>query len=237
MVATPTEKKELERVTAKKTGAEGKTSQKTQIKVTGPYMEILIGGPYTKSSGEEMNYGHAALRVVVNGKDRTYDFGRYGLTWGAFDSEGEGILRVWSVFDNYIKGENSYGRSTTGYVYILDKSSANNIINYFKKITDASKKISIKIIGQSVYRLNNNYHATYFNCTTVTIDGALQSGKPVVKNPSYYDKMQGLDTLGKIGAVFSQKPDNYIFMPFDLQNMIEHNTECKYAKKNLYGNK
>jgi hypothetical protein len=44
-------------------------------------MEILVGGPYTRDK-EEHPFGHAALHVVVGSKDITYDFGRYGKTWG-----------------------------------------------------------------------------------------------------------------------------------------------------------
>lgn len=86
-------------------------------------MELLVGGPYTRDKEEHL-FGHAALRVVVGSKDITYDFGRYGKTWGTFDSEGEGVLNVWTSFKTYISGENSLGRTTTGFVYNLERSKA-----------------------------------------------------------------------------------------------------------------
>ncbi|WP_197342657.1 hypothetical protein [Ralstonia solanacearum] len=60
-------------------------------------IHILVGGPY-KIDGEEHRYGHTALRVIRNGSDLTFDFGRYGRVTGDFGAEGEGILRVWSNF-------------------------------------------------------------------------------------------------------------------------------------------
>lgn len=67
-------------------------------------LQILVGGPYT-FAGEEHRYGHTALRVKNKKFDLTYDFGRYGRVTGDFGAEGEGILRIWSSFPDYIKGE------------------------------------------------------------------------------------------------------------------------------------
>ena len=68
-------------------------------------LQILVGGPY-KSNGEEHRYGHTALRIKGQAIDWTYDFGRYGDVRGLFGESGDGILRVWSDFATYIKGEN-----------------------------------------------------------------------------------------------------------------------------------
>ena len=40
-------------------------------------MQILVGGPYTDSSGEEHRYGQTALRIKTSKSDLTYDYGRY----------------------------------------------------------------------------------------------------------------------------------------------------------------
>lgn len=49
---------------------EGMTSEKTTIQLQQPFVEVLVGGPYThKESGKYYEYGHAALRVVGDNKD------------------------------------------------------------------------------------------------------------------------------------------------------------------------
>ncbi|EJK2115373.1 hypothetical protein [Vibrio navarrensis] len=52
----------------------------------GASAELLIGGPYTKANGDEVTYGHVALRVTGENKDGAYDyvydFGRYGWVKG-----------------------------------------------------------------------------------------------------------------------------------------------------------
>ncbi|WP_447890792.1 hypothetical protein [Pseudomonas hormoni] len=139
-------------------------------------MELLVGGPYTRDKEEHL-FGHAALRVVVGSKDITYDFGRYGKTWGTFDSEGEGVLNVWTSFKTYISGENSLGRTTTGFVYNLERSKA---------------------------------------------------------EPSQYREMRGLSWAERQAARTQKWTQDGIFMPADLQAMLEGNTEARYDKKNVY---
>lgn len=128
---------------AKNTGTPGKTTKTNQLVVSSAYMEILVGGPYTRDK-EEHFFGHAALHVVVGGKDITYDFGRYGKTWGTFDSEGEGVLNVWTSFKAYISGENSLGRTTTGFVYYLDKDKAEAVVSHFDGIVAQKKELRKK---------------------------------------------------------------------------------------------
>ncbi len=86
-----------------KFGVKVSTGSHTVI-VLPAHMEILVGGPYEKH-GQIQPYGHVAIRVTISKSDMTYDFGRYGKTWGAGDSEGEGMLRVWTDFSKYITGE------------------------------------------------------------------------------------------------------------------------------------
>lgn len=233
-MAAATTKKKVEIQTAQK-GIDGKTTRKTQIVVSGPYMEILIGGSYTKKTGEHARYGHVALRVVVDKTDTTYDFGRYGQVWGAFDSEGEGILRVWSAFQPYIKGENALGRQTVGFVYSLKRANAQKVHVYFKGLCAMGTKRGTNITSQTVYQLKNDYHATSFNCTILTIDGALQSGKAIVHNPEAHSQRRGMNNLEGLAAKFNTWPWHKIFMPADLHSMLNANTVCPYVKKNTYG--
>jgi hypothetical protein len=152
---------------AKQKGALGKTSRKNDIVVSRPFMEILIGGPYA-FDGEDHTYGHVALRVFMkNEREFVYDFGRYGLKWN-LGSEGEGILRVWTSFQQYITSENFLGRTTDGFLYHLDEKEAEAIISYFeykvngikirKQRKDNPNDPNGKVIMKE-YRLSENYHA------------------------------------------------------------------------------
>ncbi|NNA55716.1 hypothetical protein [Pseudomonas koreensis] len=218
---------------AKNTGTSGKTTKTNQVVVSGAYMEILVGGPYTRDN-EEHPFGHAALHVVVGSKDITYDFGRYGKTWGTFDSEGEGVLNVWTSFKTYISGENSLGRTTTGFVYFLDNTKAEAVIAHFDGIVAQKKELRKKTATSSRYVLPSNYHPTINNCTTVTIAGAKISGKSIVQNPEKYNEMRGLSFIERQAARTQKNPQDGIFMPADLQAMLEGNTEAHYDKKNIY---
>ncbi|TWD51581.1 hypothetical protein [Pseudomonas sp. SJZ131] len=218
---------------AKNAGAPGKTTKTNQVVVSGSYMEILIGGPYARDKEEHL-FGHAALHVFVGGNDFIYDFGRYGRTWGNFDSEGEGVLNVWTSFKTYISGENSLGRVTTGFVYNLDKAKAQAIVAYFDGVIAQKKEIRKKTAAVTRYVLLGDYHPTVNNCTTVTIDGAKISGKPIVQNPSEYSEMRGLSWVERQAARTQKSTQDGIFMPADLQAMLEGNTEARYDKKNIY---
>ncbi|AJO78123.1 MULTISPECIES: hypothetical protein [Pseudomonas] len=218
---------------AKTTGAQGKTTQTNQLVVSGPYMEILIGGPYTKDKEEHL-FGHAALRVVVGSKEVIYDFGRYGKTWGKFDSEGEGVMNVWTSFRTYIAGENSLKRTTTGFVYYLDKAKAEAVIAHFDGVVAKQKEVRRKTPTATRYVLPGDYHPTTNNCTTVTLEGAKVSGKKLVQDPAKYREMRGLSWLEKQAARTQTWTADGIFMPADLQAMLEGNTEARYDKKNIY---
>ncbi|MEE3936003.1 hypothetical protein V2I68_10615 [Pseudomonas viridiflava] len=221
------------RQAAKSTGTKGKTTQANQVVVSGPYMEILIGGPYTKDEEEHL-FGHAALRVVVADKDITYDFGRYGKTWGRFDSEGEGVLNVWTSFNTYIAAEKSLTRTTTGFVYYLERAEADAVIAHFENLVANRKEVRRKMATSTRYVLPSDYHPTTNNCTTVTIEGAKISGKKIVQDPARHRKMRGLSWIEAQAARTQTWTTDGIFMPADLQAMLDENTETHYDKKNIY---
>ncbi|WP_426200667.1 hypothetical protein [Pseudomonas sp. TWP3-1] len=196
-------------------------------------MEILIGGPYTLK-GEDHTYGHAALRIVVGGKDITYDFGRYGLVWGTFKSEGEGIFNVWTSFSAYIANENRYGRTTTGFVYYLDNKKAEAVNEHFAGVIARKKEVRMKFPTSTRYLLPESYQPTTNNCTTMTIEGAKASGKMIVQNPELYAELRGLSWVERQATHTQSSPRDGIFMPADFQAMLEGNTEARYDKKNVY---
>lgn len=68
----------------------------------------------------------------------------------------------------------------------------------------------------------------------MTIDGAKISGKAIVQNPSEYNEMRGLSWVERQAARTQKATQDGIFMPADLQAMLEGNTEARYDKKNVY---
>lgn len=210
-------------------GIKGATTQKHLIIVNTPKIEMLIGGPY-EVNGEEHPFGHVAIRVISNKEDITYDFGRYGKTWGVGDSEGEGMLNVWYDFSKYIKGENATGRKTTGYVFSLDPTKISLINEHFNSLFTKGKLVA-KRDSMQRYKLSSNYHALNFNCTTVSIDG----GKVGIPNFDHgsdgFNIGRSLDTMEKIAAKANGWPKK-IFLPADLKAFLE--TKKDVVKKNEY---
>lgn len=148
-------------------------------------IHVLVGGPYT-AGGEEHVYGHTAVRVKVAGNDRVYDFGRYGRVVGDFGAEGEGILRVWTSFSDYIDGENALKRKTTGFVYAVFDGQAQSVNTHFAALIKAAKPRTDLARGRSsltVYQLASNYHALGYNCTTLSLDG-VRAALPTFENGS-----------------------------------------------------
>lgn len=222
------------RAKAQNEGTTGLTTQSHKIIVSAPFMEILIGGTYTDLNNEAHTYGHAALHVMTLDKDLTYDFGRYGKTWGAFDSEGDGVLNVWSVFKKYISGENRLKRTTTGYIYYLELKKAKEIIAYFDALIASKKEIRNSSASMQRYVLQHDYHSTINNCTTITLEAAKRSGKRIVNEPEKYQEMRGLSWTERQAARTQGWSADGIFMPADLQAMLEGNRDEPYDKKNIY---
>ncbi|MFS1526296.1 hypothetical protein ACL7TT_19725 [Microbulbifer sp. 2304DJ12-6] len=176
----------------------------------------MLGGPYGKNA-----YGHVALRVQGENDDGAYDFvydfGRYGKTWGIGNSEGEGMLRIWSNFDDYIKGENATGRTTTGYVFAISNDEAGRINAHFSSITEGIQPSKVRGSMQQ-FRLATDYHAANCNCATVALDG-LRAGRPSLSNAlnqNRFDRGRGLSWLENKSYTLS-KQGNGVRLPLDLQ--------------------
>jgi len=184
-------------------------------------IEILVGGPY-KRGGDEHRYGHAALRIVTPASDTTFDYGRYGRTWGRFGSEGEGILNVWSNFQTYIKGENALGRTTTGFSFVVTKEQAEKIQAHFDALTSGRKAI---LTGSNFqrFRIAADYHALKSNCTTLTLGGAEAAVSDLEAAAGPFNKGNGMSTTERIAARVAGWPSR-IFMPADLQKYLETRT-------------
>jgi len=192
--------------------------------------EVLIGGPYGSHT-----YGHVALRVFGKGYDVIYDFGRYGATHGVLGSSGEGILRVWDKsFKNYVKDENSYGRTTTGYVFATTPAEDTATMEYFKGQSDTGITQRTDPRGFTQFKLKADYEALKNNCTTICLSG-IQAGKSDLAKgllDPQGSKGRGLSTLEKVLAGSTVGKD--IFMPADLQANIE--SAHGYKEKEVFGN-
>lgn len=217
-----------------KVGVSVPTNQTTTLQVNMPAIEILIGGPY-KLNSEDHNYGHAALRVITIKEERIYDFGRYGQTKGLFGAEGEGILRVWTKFETYIKGENSYGRITTGFFYLIPEEKATAINNYFNFITSKAIPRNPKHPNQKEFKLARDYDAVTNNCATTTLDGAKIALPELDRDYAQYNLGRGMtDTEKTATKVHNFGWPSKIFMPADMQAMLEGNKKILPKKITPY---
>jgi hypothetical protein len=214
-------------------GVKVTTGRSTTIQVRLAAIEILVGGPYTKE-GKEHTYGHAALRVTTSKVDRVFDYGRYGREWGFGDSEGDGMLRVWTDFNAYIAGENSYGRVTTGFVYEVPEERAEAVLAHFDQKTAGktpTKKSRPPTMNE--YRIED-YYALGPNCTTVTLDGARVALPGIDRDRAQHSQGRGLSMLERGAARAKGWPD-YLVMPADLQAMLGATTAHQPKQTRTFG--
>jgi hypothetical protein len=213
-----------------KTAKEGvriTTNQLTQIQVRLASVELLVGGPYPGHP-----YGHTALRVTTSQLDRVFDYGRYGRYWGLGNSEGEGILRIWNDFNAYIKEENLLQRVTTGFVYETSEESAQKVLDFFEQKITGKKVTSNKPEKKEV--LVDTYNALGPNCTTLSVWAIKQIFPDIDRDWSSFEHGRGLGVMEK-AAVSAKGWPKYIFMPADLQVMLESPSARKAKKVNKYG--
>ena len=216
-------------------GVSGITGRTTKIQVQLASVVILVGGPYTDANGERHEYGHAALRVLTQNNERIYDFGRYQPPyWGIGDSEGYGILRVWTSFTEYIKGENAYGRMTKGFTYPLGNEQAERTNQHYNQMLNGLKPTRQYGNHMSQYRLARDYHGLYNNCTTMVMSGVRLVFPELEKETSQFNIGRGLDFTTRAAASLKGWPV-HIFMPADLQTMLESNTVRRPIKIQAYG--
>lgn len=219
-----------------KTGVGILTNRATTLQVNSPSIEILIGGPYRLANGEAHNYGHAALRVIAATEERIYDFGRYGATRGLFGAQGEGILRVWDKFETYIAGENAYGRTTIGLSYSISNEKAITVIRYFESLASVATERTPKHPHQREFKLPKDYDAIENNCATTTLTGAKIALPGLDVDAAQYNVGRGMSDVEKAAA----KTQNFgwpshIFMPADVQAMLENNKKLAPKKVTTYG--
>jgi hypothetical protein len=201
-----------------KDGVGIKTKESTTIQIQSPSIQILIGGPY-KIHGEEHTYGHVALHVITPNDEHVYDFGRYNGETGPY---GQGRLRVWTKFSKYIFSESATGRTTTGFLYRISPAAADQVKSHF--ISLIGDRPVLKAYGDYMkeYRLAADYHALTNNCATTSMAGARVAIKDLDYNVSKYNEGRGMSFAEKTAAKVAGWP-SFIFMPADLQKMLEEN--------------
>jgi hypothetical protein len=207
-----------------------KTKESTTIEIQTAAIQILIGGPY-KTNGEEHTYGHAALRVITSTDEHIYDFGRYNGETGPF---GQGRLRVWTKFSKYIASENATGRTTTGFLYRTSLSAASQVNAHF--INLIGNRPVLKAYGDHMkeYRLAADYHALTNNCATTSMSGARVVLKDLDYSVSKYNEGRGMSFAERTAAKVAGWPA-FIFMPADLQTMLEENKNHRPDKTEKFG--
>lgn len=220
-------------ITTKKQNVKAKTGAQHQAVVQSAVMEILIGGPYVKD-GENKNYGHVAIRIVALNKDYTYDYGRYGATRGAFNEEGDGVIRVWSDFSKYIAGENATGRKTIGYTFSIKDEGAIKVIKHYNEFVKGADMVTKNKVMAS-YKTMYDSNALESNCTTVSFDGAKVAMSDIDELQNKYNSGEGLSMAEKLAAKVSGWPDR-VFMPADAGTMLKNRDKPKPVKINQYGN-
>ncbi len=180
--------------------------------------EVLIGGPYTLE-GKEHRYGHAALRVITPPSDTIYDYGRYGDTWGPFQSQGEGILNIWHDFKSYILVQNGLGRTTSAFSFSITQQQAEEIQSHFYSLVGDRTPILIRGAMER-FRIESDYDALNSNCTTIILD-SLESIFPGFQSaPKEFNRGQGLSWIEKQAAKLQGWPD-HLFTPLDLESFLK----------------
>jgi hypothetical protein len=206
------------------------TKESTTIEIQTPALQILIGGPY-KTNGEEHTYGHVALRVTTLSDEHVYDFGRYNGETGPF---GQGRLRVWTKFLKYIASENATGRITTGFLYRISPFAANQVNSHF--INLIGSRPALKAYGDHMkeYRLAADYHALTNNCATTSMAGVRVAIKDLDYNVTKYNEGTGMNFAERTAANVAGWP-SFIFVPADLQMMLENNPHRRPEKIEKFG--
>lgn len=212
-----------------KQGVRIATNQLTKIQVRMASVELLVGGPYG-----EHPYGHTALRVTTTDQDNVYDYGRYGRTWGVGKSEGEGVLNIWNSFNAYIAEEVSYGRVTNGFVYEVSEEKAKEVMKFYEQKISGKKVRGTTKTKNSV--IIEDYYALGPNCTTLSVAAIKTIFPDIDREWSTYQKGRGLGMMEK-GLVSARGWPNFIFMPGDLQAMMESPAAKKTKIVNTYGGK
>jgi len=150
------------------------------------------------------NFGHVAIRVFGDGYDRTYDFGRYGKTWGFMKSKGEGVLRVWSNYNAFLKTQTKKGDVRVGTWQTTAEFDAAVMSEFNDRIKGGTKRGDGK--GYTEYRLGEDYSLLGLNCTTICLRSLDQAEDDTGQALEGFDEIRGQndpnDVFDEMEAVF-----------------------------------
>ena len=201
------------------------------------YVEFLIGDRTEKTR----MWGHVSLRVVGNGTEKIFDFGRYGKMWGRKDSaEGEPILRVWNAgqFGNYRNYHLKDGGTTRRFRFQSNASKNAAILHYFDRMTSGARRQGSRAQFTAYIANSPTFHAVKVNCATVSID-AFMAGFPEYNlNDLNYAKARTLQwyMTGEAQSYIYDK-ENYrwtrIWWPLDLMALLQERYVANGRAQNL----
>lgn len=213
-------------------------------------VSLLVGSAYQKRNGDVGSYGHTALHVKTEKGEKVYDFGRYGKVFsetvdsrlgpinlkGEDSPRGEGILREWDSLSKYLEEEKSLGRGTklerqtSEYSYKISEEQASKIIEYFEDLKKEGVELKDSNPSYSTFKLKNEYHAIYNNCTTISVDGFKKAVPFFGRNSSkFVDVTSGIpNALPRLAYnLLIKNKNNSIFLPKNLDAYLNKSPDVK----------
>lgn len=194
-------------------------------------VEFLIGDRVDPTR----KWGHVSLRVVGDGKDVIYDFGRYGRMWNK-DAEGDPIVRVWTnKYNQYVADVLKEGGTTTRFVFASTYARNAAIISSYERIIHSGKAHQ-KTGSWSSYVVGGRaFHAVDYNCTTTAIDHFMAGFPEYNLHISSYAKARDLGFFLSGAAQGYGRYDtgtgrwSRVWWPLDLRAILQD----LYVKKGL----
>jgi hypothetical protein len=139
------------------------------LKFVDPNGEDVVFFARDDAGGGATNFGHAAVRVVGDGYDMTYDFGRYRGGHGLLSRTGPGILKVWTDFAAFVATQQGKGNSAA-VQFDTTEAFDKAVMSYFSKQFTASEQIE-SAGNYTAYQLADDYDLETNNCTTMSLAG------------------------------------------------------------------
>lgn len=201
------------------------------------YVEFLIGD----RTAETRKWGHVSLRVVGNGVEKIFDFGRYGKMWGRKDAaEGEPILRVWNAgqYGNYRAYHLKDGGTTVRYRFASTSARTAAVLSYFDRMTHGARRQGSNQQFTAYYANYPTFHAVKVNCTTVSIEAFMKGFPEYNVNDERYAKARSLQwyMLGEAQQfLYSQDTFRWtrIWWPLDLAAVLDEEFVARRAAQVL----
>jgi hypothetical protein len=131
-------------------------------------VELVVRNSSAVDRVTNRSFGHTALRVFGPDYDLTFDFGRYRRVWGSFNSQGEGVLRVWRNWHAFLARQTPRGPVTSIRVDTTQEFDS-AVIAFFTQLIE-SGQLSAFESHYEEYILAEVYDLLDNNCTTICID-------------------------------------------------------------------